>query len=672
MPSDKPVFIDSDSAKSAKEKEDIAQVRFGFKEYAKTLAGVIANKKNKTPLVIGIYGPWGSGKTTLMETIINTLNTEQFKNTALYRKCKPVRFQAWKYKNEDEILAALIEEIFRTMQQDNFFKKRMAKIDELIQRFNLGKALGRFTELATGIDVSEFFSDSLYRDKLGFYDTFRKFFERLLGIYLNWWFKIGKSEKTDDEKAALVLFIDDLDRCPPERIKAVLETIKLFLDHEGCVFVIGSAEGIIQNALEGQYREGASKFMEKIVQIKFRLPDIPDEEFPDFMEDIDAEVREKIEPYLPLFLKAMEKNPRRVKQFINNLNLQRGLHQDRNTGVDFEPIFFVNILDFVDNDLKNDIVENNQTFFTLKEEIDKLKNIMKNKPDWTIPQDELDKIPESLRKYVTQKDLKDLIDNINITAKELGSALSYKAAVTGPVDKETEEKGERIAFKRETRISPEENMVEIPAGPFLFRDDKRKNVIEKPFFIDIYPVTNEQFERFIKEGGYDNKDYWRVESWKWREENNISQPRYWNDPKWNKPGYPVVGVSFYEAEAFAKSLGKSLPTEEQWERAARGTDGREYPWGSTFDPKKCNTAESGKKGTTRVDLYPNGVSPDGCYDMAGNVWEWTKTEDGKGIYLLKGGSWFNIRDYARCAARDGLDPWYRLNSVGFRCVRKKK
>lgn len=146
---------------------------------------------------------------------------------------------------------------------------------------------------------------------------------------------------------------------------------------------------------------------------------------------------------------------------------------------------------------------------------------------------------------------------------------------------------------------------------------------------------------------------------------------YWTDEEFNLPEQPVVGVSFYEARAYARWAKKELPTEQQWERAARGTDGREYPWGNEFEKEKCNTAEYGSKRTTRVTRYPNGVSPEGCYDIVGNVWEWTNSfyDDNKDRYSLRGGSWGSIRDSARCVDRCGDDPDDRYNNVGFRCVR---
>jgi formylglycine-generating enzyme required for sulfatase activity len=232
-----------------------------------------------------------------------------------------------------------------------------------------------------------------------------------------------------------------------------------------------------------------------------------------------------------------------------------------------------------------------------------------------------------------------------------------------------------------------ENMVEVPSGKFLYEDEKREENIERSFLIDIYPVTNAQYEKFIRAGAYTKQEilslpgrwgqgfyreeYWSEEGRKWREENNITQPRYWDDAKWNQPDHPVVGVSYYEAEAYAKWAGKRLPTEKEWEKAARGTDGREYPWGDGFDKDKCNTNESGIGATSRVTRYPNGVSPYGCYDMAGNVWEWTDSwhEEEKQTKVLRGGSWSIGRGFARCAIRPGLNPDSWGFVIGFRCVR---
>jgi serine/threonine-protein kinase len=134
----------------------------------------------------------------------------------------------------------------------------------------------------------------------------------------------------------------------------------------------------------------------------------------------------------------------------------------------------------------------------------------------------------------------------------------------------------------------------------------------------------------------------------------------------------VVGVSWYEASAYAKWAGKQLPFEVIWEKAARGTDERKYPWGNEPpDETRCNFG--GKIGkTTPVDKYKAGVSPYGVYDMAGNVWEWCEDwlDREIGIKVLRGGSWYWDEKYSRSSGRNGYYPsGRRFNVRGFRCAR---
>ena len=148
-----------------------------------------------------------------------------------------------------------------------------------------------------------------------------------------------------------------------------------------------------------------------------------------------------------------------------------------------------------------------------------------------------------------------------------------------------------------------------PKGPFLYGEKRVREVIDHDYWLDTYPVTNEKYRAFILADGYGSQAYWSTEGWKWKTRKNVTSPEYWNDRKWNKADHPVVGVSFYEAEAYAKWARKRLPTEREWEKAARGEDGREYPWGDEFDKDRCNSEEAGLEHTTPVTQYPKGVSP---------------------------------------------------------------
>jgi formylglycine-generating enzyme required for sulfatase activity len=208
-------------------------------------------------------------------------------------------------------------------------------------------------------------------------------------------------------------------------------------------------------------------------------------------------------------------------------------------------------------------------------------------------------------------------------------------------------------------------MVRIPKGLFLYGEERRRETIDHDYWIDIYPVTNEKYRAFIEANGYKKTEYWSEQGWKWKTKENVTTPEYWNDPKWNKPDHPVVGVSYYEAEAYARWAGKRLPTEQEWEKAARGTDGRKYPWGYEFDENKSN---SNSGGTTPVTRYPSGVSPYGVYDMAGNVWEWCASWYGEkhDKRVIRGGSWLYDPGHLRTSTRDGLAADLRLNDIGFR------
>jgi formylglycine-generating enzyme required for sulfatase activity len=220
-------------------------------------------------------------------------------------------------------------------------------------------------------------------------------------------------------------------------------------------------------------------------------------------------------------------------------------------------------------------------------------------------------------------------------------------------------------------------MIAIPAGEFTMGSE---NKIERPphtvfvdaFEIDQFEVTNEQFERFIAETGY------------------VTDAEKTGDTSWryyatNKPNHPVVKVSWNDAKAFCEWAGKRLPTEAEWEKAARGTDGRTYPWGNDWDVDKANTKEAGYRGTVIVGSFPAGASPYGVMDMAGNVAEWTSDwfqpypgypgGDGEAQYfgekyrVIRGGGWFSDEELVRTTERSASSVELANDDVGFRCAR---
>jgi formylglycine-generating enzyme required for sulfatase activity len=202
-----------------------------------------------------------------------------------------------------------------------------------------------------------------------------------------------------------------------------------------------------------------------------------------------------------------------------------------------------------------------------------------------------------------------------------------------------------------------------------------------PFFIGKYPITNRQYAPFIAAGGYTDRTWWTDGGWTHRARHGWTEPRYWGQDGFNHPDAPVMGVTWFEAAAFCRWLSADIgvevapPTEQQWQRAAQGDDGRAFPWGST-DPTRevCNWARH-HNGTTPVTLHPAGASPFGVMDMSGNVWElcrtgWeTGTDDREGSErrIVRGGSWVNDSPITLLTTlRDGPYPADGYHLYGFR------
>lgn len=224
-------------------------------------------------------------------------------------------------------------------------------------------------------------------------------------------------------------------------------------------------------------------------------------------------------------------------------------------------------------------------------------------------------------------------------------------------------------------VTVPEDMVYVPPGQFIMGEGDKIRIasLGKGFFMDKYPVTNALFCAFLNEIGNQQeggREWIDLGGSYIGERCRIKRDGHGFSVKPGFEDHPVIYVSWYGARTYAEWAGKRLPTEEEWEKAARGIDGRIYPWGNEFDKDRCNTGESGIGHTTPVKKYPEGRSPYGCYDMAGNVWEWTDSSYGvdKKAKVLRGGSWFNVHGNARCADRFRPHPGSRPDNIGFRCA----
>ena len=230
------------------------------------------------------------------------------------------------------------------------------------------------------------------------------------------------------------------------------------------------------------------------------------------------------------------------------------------------------------------------------------------------------------------------------------------------------------------RRVPDIAWVEVSAGPFIYQDGEKINL--PGFHIARYPVTNAQFQAFITDPqGFANPQWWEGLA------RRFEQPE---QSTWDYANHPRETVSWYEAVAYCRWLSHllgdevRLPTEQEWEKAARGFKGFEYPWGEGYQPGHANVDETfdetdtpNLQQTSAVGLYPQGQSPFGALDMTGNVYEWCLNlydlahrigTEGDAHRVGRGGSWNSNQVNSRCAVRGRNQPDFRGNNYGFRVV----
>jgi formylglycine-generating enzyme required for sulfatase activity len=228
--------------------------------------------------------------------------------------------------------------------------------------------------------------------------------------------------------------------------------------------------------------------------------------------------------------------------------------------------------------------------------------------------------------------------------------------------------------KKRIEVEVAGEMILVPEGPFVMGEDEMVHSITLPaFYIAKHPITNTDYLAFVAAANYRPPAHWP----------NEQCPEVLGN-------HPIVNISWHDALAYCHWLSAAtgyhyrLPTEAEWEKAARGADGRAYPWGNDLDPTKCNCFESGIGGTTPVDRYASGVSPYGAVDMIGNVWEWCsslyanvpyRADDGRedlaapGGRIIRGGSWVNHGSGVHPARRISVLPEFLAPNIGFRVAR---
>lgn len=688
----------------------------GFRRHVDTLADMIGDRGFETPFCIGIFGKWGSGKTSFMHQLEDRL---RFPDAA--PRPITVWFNPWRYEREEHLIVPFLKTIEKALSVYCEQHKQDGALDTLVKKVR--NAAMKIAHAAAAIAYGSKFEFQVLGLKYGLDaskaadreeelgERGREKAERLSATLISLYYDVitELKEAVDEEAFRIIVFVDDLDRCLPEKAVELFESIKLFLDLAGYVFVVGVDRDVIERGIAYRYRlyeqadrdQGEAKlrkdgkriispeeYLDKMIQVPLDLPPIEPTKRRRYVESLLGEGSE-YHRWAGLIERGVGSNPRSLKRFVNLLafmgrlaeSLKEDILNDNNDNKEprasseqkdaikagFIPALYIKwaLIVFGYRLIYNRIKGNPGLLIELQEEA-----VARGKPEASEDEESSrpgSGLPDSLKEILSTEPL--FPDDEWLVGNYV-----YLAASTETRSKKTRGWGEPSALGK---LRPGD-MVPVRQGSFRYGDDGAERDIPYDYWIDAFPVTNRQYQEFLQDTDYPDEKKPAVPS---RDE-DWARPYNWDKetkrcPE-GKEDHPVVLVSFEDVNKFcawrSEKEGKTihLPTEHEWEKAARGKDGRAYPWGEEFDTDLCNTEEAGIGGTTPVIRYPEGVSPFGCYDMAGNVWEWTDSlyDEDKKMKMLRGGSWDFNREFARCASRDRNFPRLRYSRYGFRCARK--
>lgn len=670
----------------------------GFEIYREVLSELIESPNNQPPLTIGVFGSWGTGKTSLMHLLKNSLAQNNY----------TIWFDAWKFSQADALWRAFLLEIVSALESlaketskdpswaradSRSLKEEMETLREALYRdatwaektkgpnwphlvsellaLGITVAMGGVTGIlaagvteaakeAIGKDTGNRTRDLLrtfqreeqmhYQVQLRSLEQFSTKFQDLVGRLLK-----------QTSKRRLVVFVDDLDRCLPENAIDVLEAIKLFLEAKDCIFVLGIDPVVIARAIELKYRDLAlpesysgerdqdyafsgTRYLEKLIQVPFYLPSVEHKQIEGFINRLVPPQAWPNGDCAPVFAQGLGENPRQIKRSLNAFHLLWSLAHKKGL-TDVKPVQLAKLVVIQNHYPRLYAVLKRSPWLLL--DMEKYYIEMPKSHGGSPVEPSVTPLPQELAPYMGDPVLRELFamhrEKRELTfstarADSLPSYFSLAQQVESPLVMPAPSPGR----------PREHDMIQIPS------DEKLSE-----FYIDRYLVTNADYLAFVEDSHY-------APPW--------SNPDF---PK-SKPTHPVVFVSWEDAIAYCRWMSSKsgrtyrLPTTPEWEKAAGGVDGDRYPWGIQWDPQKANTIEGEKGGTTPVGQYsPGGDSPYGVADMAGNVWEWCENErsQDKPGRFLKGGAFDLDKKYARCNTPNWAIQTSRYQNVGFRVMR---
>ncbi len=719
--------------------QEAAHDRFDFTDYAEALARVAL--ESNTPITIGLFGPWGSGKTSLMRLIAAQLLDQR---NVEHRKAHLVWFNAWQYdRDEGAIWRALLLRVLEVLKELPLAEQDMRRIEDWqIQLYadvrrkergsleidwpRLGKGalhlglsliptpgtlldilktldgqVGTLEDLAKAFRREEI---EIYRRQLTLLEEFQHGFASIVKEYV------------DDRNGLLVVFVDDLDRCLPERALEIFEAIKLFLDVRGCVFFLAAdherIEAVVRERYGAQQQGSGQSYLEKLVQLPFYLPPLEVAQLQRYVGELAPDLPREVRQ---VFAVGLSPNPRMLKRTLNIFRLLQQLairRAARGTMGEIEPVLLAKIvvIQARHRDLYHDLLD----YPNLIQELEIQATHSGEIAPFSLATGE--EVTPLALKYTERRALMQMLrvrpyfaplslaqiraylhltlptglESSSETSEQqrlwqdlLSADLTRVRAAVGLVQQRHEEEryaaalsllltGERTASLRE-RLSaawalgylgdPRDfsETVAIPGGEFRYGEAQHLMYVGG-YRIGRYLVTNAAYARFLEAHPqipvpYVNADWAYPYNW---------DPDRRTYPE-GKANFPVTLITYEEAEAYCRWVGGRLPTEEEWERAARGDDGRTFPWGEAAEAQRANVRETGLGSITPVGCFLEGTSPYGLFDAAGNVWEWTSSDFNAQTKVIRGGAWNFGLESARTFVRERSQPGFR-GHIGFRVL----
>lgn len=355
---------------------------FNFEAYVEAINRIIVYPENSTPLSIVVNGRWGSGKTSLMKTLRKRLDKQIGQPEG--RKIRTIWFNAWKYSDTDAMLASLIREIYDEIERNGKFFTKKGIFDRIklwnLEVYERANRTQMITDLAKSLtlglapDFTKWQNEKKYEKNQPFFDSFKEYMRLILNFFV-----VQENDGIyDDTKGVLVIFIDDLDRCPPKSIANILESINLFFDQKGCIFVFGMDTNLIAKAVNSHYTNyqgtnyqgfSGEDYLKKMIQLQFDLPEIRKEDIKEFIES-ELTADESLRNYVDLILTGSDSNPRQIKQYINSLRFMMTLSNTiERLNIDEELLIKWSILNLLSENFVNAIKLNKRLLVRIQEYI---------------------------------------------------------------------------------------------------------------------------------------------------------------------------------------------------------------------------------------------------------------------------------------------------------------